>query len=263
MEARQGAHVCAELPAERARVFFRVWVADAVAYSPMTHIQLLIGVGRLLWSPDTAGWGCGVPHDEAVMPVPGSLGGIWTGRGNSSRAVPGISLRSEKRAALPRGKRLKQVMRWRIFLLAEEVIWRSLNVGRHLGDVEKAQLEIDPGAQLPSRSLCGWRIPERGVSSRQAQEENARAPIGLLEAVSREDGPGWLRAETARHSGVLGGGAGEEPGWWAGNGGSMPPARQGRGKEAAAFLQVGMLRHNRWLNQAVRKKMDGRWGKNP
>lgn len=40
----------------------------------------------------------------------------------------------------------------------------------------------------------------------------------------------------------------------------MPPAGQGRGKEAAAFLQVGMLRRNRWLNQAVRKKTDGRRG---
>jgi len=44
-----------------------------VANSPMTRIQLLIGVG----SPAVVSrrcWGCGVPDDEAVMPVPGSLG---------------------------------------------------------------------------------------------------------------------------------------------------------------------------------------------
>lgn len=95
--------------------------------------------------------------------------------------------------------------------------------------MEKAQLEIDPDAQLPSRSLCGWRIPEKGVSSHRAQEENAHAPIGLLEAVSREDGPGWLRTETARHSGVLGRGAGERS--LAGGQAMGDPCRQlGRGE---------------------------------
>lgn len=36
-------------------IWVQVWVADAVASIPMTHIQLLVGVGHLLWSPDTAG----------------------------------------------------------------------------------------------------------------------------------------------------------------------------------------------------------------
>lgn len=105
--------------------------------------------------------------------------------------------------------------------------------------MEKAQLETDPGAQHPSRSLCGWRIPERGVSSHQAQEENARAPIGLLEAVSREDGPGWLRTETAQHSSVLGGGAGEEPGWWAGNGGVHAASWAGERQGGSGFPAGG------------------------
>lgn len=39
-----------------------------------------------------------------------------------------------------------------------------------------------------------------------------------------ENGPDWLRRETAWYSGMLGGGAGEEPGWSAGNGTGMKPA---------------------------------------
>lgn len=94
-----------------------------------------------------------------------------------------------------------------------------------MGDVEKAWLEIDLGSQLPSRSLCGWMITEKGVSYCQAQEENACALIGLLEVVLREDGPGWLGTETMRQGGVLGRGACE------------------------------MHRSNWWLNQMVLKKM--------
>ena len=36
-------------------IWVQVWVTDTMAYSPMTHIQLLISVGHLLWSPDAAG----------------------------------------------------------------------------------------------------------------------------------------------------------------------------------------------------------------
>lgn len=67
-------------------IWVQFWVADAVVYSAMAHIPLLAGVGRLLWSPDAAG-GCGVLDDEAVIPVPSSLGGTppSVGRGGVAR----------------------------------------------------------------------------------------------------------------------------------------------------------------------------------
>lgn len=64
--------------------------------------------------------------------------------------------------------------------------------------MKKAWLEIDPSAQLSSRSLCSWRILERNMD----QEENGCVLTGLLEVVLREDGQGWLRTETTQHSGL-------------------------------------------------------------